>query len=486
MILRVIFLSIIVTYQFTKICVGQSQLLQIDAKNQHYLNYNSKPQLLISSSEHYGAVINKAFDYKQYLETLSKEGLNYVRIYTGSYIEKVGDFGIQRNTLAPASSNILLPWKRSDSTGFFLGGNKFDLSKWDDDFFKRLKDFVSLAKEKQVIVEVTLFSSYYGNAWKYCPFNPSSNINNTDNKPATLINTLYNGNIIKEQEKYVRKIVRELNDFGNLYFEIQNEPWADQVDTIIVKNDYDIEKKWTSSIQVASIASLNWQSKVSQWIKDEEKSLKNKHLISQNISNFQYPIADKIDNISIYNFHYSLPTAVSENYYLNRPIGNNETGFAGKEDFVYRRQAWRFIMAGGALFNHLDYSFSVGKEKGIDSTYKSPGGGSPKLRAQLGVIKKVFDKIDLTDLYADRTSLVASPGYLSYTLSNNKSNWIIYLESMGIRQQDIILNLPSSKYQVEWIDAKTGNQLTKSTTDGKLLKVPNGNKDKLAIIKSGK
>jgi hypothetical protein len=134
----------------------------------------------------------------------------------------------------------------------------------------------------------------------------------------------------------------------------------------------------------------------------------------------------------------------------------------------------------------LDYSFSVGKETGIDSTYKSPGGGSPKLRAQLGVIKKVFDKIDLTDLYADRTSLIASPGYLSYTLSNNKNNWIIYLESMGVRQQDIILDLPSSKYQVEWIDAKTGNQLNTSTTDGKLLKVPSGNKDKLAIIKSGK
>ncbi|MEJ7683293.1 MAG: hypothetical protein WKG06_36630 [Segetibacter sp.] len=60
---------------------------------------------------------------------------------------------------------------------------------------------------------------------------------------------------------------------------------------------------------------------------EEESKLANKHLISQNISNFHYPITNPDPNISIFNFHYTLPEAATENYYLNS--GFNETGFAG-------------------------------------------------------------------------------------------------------------------------------------------------------------
>ncbi len=45
-------------------------------------------------------------------------------------------------------------------------------------------------------------------------------------------------------------------------------------------------------------------------------------------------------------------------------IGNNETGFKGTADTPYRIQAWDFLMAGGALYNNLDYSFTVGHERG--------------------------------------------------------------------------------------------------------------------------
>ncbi len=468
------------------VCFSQSNVLQLHPENPHYFLYKNKPLLIVSSAEHYGSAINKAFDYKKYFETLSKDGLNYTRLFAGSYIEKVGDFGIQRNTLAAAADNLLLPWKRSAAEGFFLGGNKFDLSQWDAEYFDRLKSIVSSAREKDIIVEITLFSSYYGNGWKYSPFNSANNINETDNTMATLINTTYNGGIIKDQEKYVRKMVSELNEFGNIYFEIQNEPWADQLDTAFVKNEYDLDKKWTSSIQVVSQISLDWQRKVSSWIKDEEKALKNKHLISQNVSNFHYPVANPDPNVSIFNFHYAIAESVNENYYLNKPIGFNETGFAGKHDITYRRQAWRFVMAGGSLFNHLDYSFSVGKENGSDTTYKSPGGGSVALRAQLGVIKKTFDKLDLIHLHPDKIVIKASPSYHSMALGNGKNIWVIYLESMGTKPNELLFNLPSGKYEAEWVDVKTGTLISNTTMDGTSIKVPSGNNDKLLIVRSKK
>jgi len=41
------------------------------------------------------------------------------------------------------------------------------------------------------------------------------------------INTLDNRGLLGHQERMVRKIVRELNSFGNVIYGIQNEPWSD-------------------------------------------------------------------------------------------------------------------------------------------------------------------------------------------------------------------------------------------------------------------
>ena len=44
-------------------------------------------------------------------------------------------------------------------------------------------------------------------------------------------------------------------------------------------------------------------------------------------------------------------------------------GFDGSDDAIYRIQAWDFLVAGGALYNNLDYSFAVGFE---DGTFEPP------------------------------------------------------------------------------------------------------------------
>src|SRR5947209_7691832 len=103
-------------------------------------------------------------------------------------------------------------------------------------------------------------------------------------------------------------------------------------------------------------------------------------LISQNIANNKAKVANPHPAISIFNFHYAHPpTTVALNYGLNKVIGDNETGFRGTNDLPYRVEAWSFILAGGALFNNLDYSFVAGSENGSYVGYpaKQPGGGNP-------------------------------------------------------------------------------------------------------------
>jgi hypothetical protein len=457
-------------------------VLKLDPKNPHYFSYKGKTTVLVGSGEHYGSVINTAFDYHTYLQTNQREGINMTRLFTGAYIEKPGDFGIKKNTLAPDEDHLLLPWKRSNVPGFNLGGNKFDLTQWDDAYFKRLKGFVAEAEKAGIIVEVNLFSSYYQTGWQYSALNPNNNINQTDSIKSLLANSLKNGNILAYQEKYVRKIVHELSGFGNFYFEIQNEPWASLKDTVIIRNEYGDPKDFRSALEIVAQSSNEWQRKVAGWIKDEESRLPVKHLISQNISNFQYPVADPDPNVSIFNFHYALPVAVTENYYLNKVIGFNETGFAGRLDQIYRRQAWRFLFAGGGLFNQLDYSFSVGSENGRDTSYRAPGGGSPELRMQFGFLKHLFDQLNLGVMNPDSSVVTASPGAITEALSDGRSKWLIYMEHIAMKTYPLTLKLPTGNYKGEWMDTVTGKIIETAKVDKNVISVPGNLGDKVLVV----
>src|SRR2546427_5709722 len=83
--------------------VENNKCLQLHPRNPHYFLFRGKPTVLITSGEHYGAVLNLDFDYVKYLDELQSKGLNLTRIWPGGpYLEILGVFNISKNTLAPA------------------------------------------------------------------------------------------------------------------------------------------------------------------------------------------------------------------------------------------------------------------------------------------------------------------------------------------------------------------------------------------------
>jgi hypothetical protein len=118
-----------------------AQPLSLNPDNPHYFLFRGKPTVIITSGEHYGAVLNLDFDYRKYLNTLSHDGLNATRTWSGAYCEPPTAFSIASNTLAPLRGRFICPWGRSAEPGYANGGNKFDLATWDSAYFKRLKDF---------------------------------------------------------------------------------------------------------------------------------------------------------------------------------------------------------------------------------------------------------------------------------------------------------------------------------------------------------
>ena len=444
--------------------VGEKPIA-LDPGNPHYFLYKDRAVALVGSGEHYGAVFNGDFDYHKYLATIERDGMNYTRLFGGSYVEVPGkSFGILRNDLAPAEGRFVAPWARSAEAGYAGGGNKFDLEKWNPEYFSRLRDFLGEASRRGIVVEFTLFSSQYGELqWNVSPFKRENNVNGTDAIDWKKLNTLENGNILAYQEKYARKLVREASAYPNVIFEIANEPWSDRPVLADVVNPYLFtgRDQYPNSVDLPDEATMAWQRRVAEWIASEEASVASKHLIAQDCCNFRYAVKDVLPGVSVVNFHYAYAEAASLNYGLDKALSYDETGFLGRDDEAYARQAWNFMLSGGGVFDHLDYSFSVGHEDGSDLERNGPGGGSPELRKRLRILSEFLRGLPLVEMRPDFSLVSHAGGVMTHALSSAKGEYAVYVDGKG--PASIALNLPAGKFSLWWVDVASGQRVGERT-----------------------
>jgi hypothetical protein len=419
----------------------------------HYFLFRGKPTVLITSGEHYGAVLNGDFDYVRYLDELKSKGLNLTRTFSGVYREVPGSFNIKGNTLAPTDERYVSPWARS--------GNKYDLSKWNDAYFARLEDYLKAAGERGVVVELVLFCTFYEDVlWDICPLNAKNNVNGVGKVKREEAHTLKEKALVDAQLAFVRKVVAELKDFDNVYYEICNEPYF------------------------AGVAD-DWQRLVGQTIADAEKDFPHKHLIAQNIANGSTKIANPDPNVSVFNFHYcNPPDAVAQNYPLNKVVAYDETGFRGTGDTVYRVHAWEFVLAGGAGYSNLDYSFTAETEDGSAPVNPpQPGGGSAALRRQLQVLKDFIHGLEFVRMKPDGGVVKSvSKGVTARALTEPGKQYAIYFARVVAEKNKdgketgkffdpdagkparVTLALPAGTYRAEWVDTRSG-EATASTVN---------------------
>jgi len=442
----------------------RESVLQLHPGNPHCFLWRGKPTILITSGEHYGSVLNLEFDNAKYLKTLEKYGFNLTRTFCGaSYLEPVGAFNIKENTLAPKAGRYLAPWARSDQPGAWDGGNKWDLTKWNEDYFKRFRDFATQAALRSVVIEVNLFCPFYEDKktresamWPLSPFNAANNINGPGTVSGHDVYTLdKSGGLLAVQESFVRRIVEELKNFDNVYYEICNEPYFAGV-------------------------TIEWQRHIADVISEAQKDHPAKKLISQNIANHTARIENPHPAVSIFTFHYTYPPlAVEQNYALNKVIGENETGFRGTADEVYRNEAWDFLLAGGGLFNNLDYSFTSGHEDGSFAYPPSqPGGGGASCHQQLAVLVKFMNGLDFVHLKpANKFVTGLAEGTSIRLLANSGKEYAVYLHrspapawkdnkklNSGEFQDTFTLEAPAASYDMEWLDPESGKTLGKETS----------------------
>src|SRR5688500_18355859 len=121
------------------------------------------------------------------------------------------------------------------------------------------------------------------------------------------------------------------------------------------------------------------------------------------------------------------------------------------------------MMAGGALFNNLDYSFTTDHEGGtFQYPSTQPGGGSSSLRKQLSYLKKFINSFDFVKMAPDSAIVVnPHPGRNVSVLAEKGKQYAVYVWGGG--PSSVKLSIPEGRYNVTFVDPLTGKS-TKAET----------------------
>ena len=442
--------------------------IKLHPANPHYFLFNGKPTILITSAEIYGAVLNMDFDYVKYLDALADGGANYTRIYTGAYFES-SDKWFKDQSLGPADNRHCLPWGRSNIPGYSKGGNKFDLDTWNPEYFKRLKDFISYAGSKGIVVEVCYYNAQKPWTWDYQPLNVNCNTNNVGNCKHNDFQTLKDEKLVAYQKAYVKKITGSINEFDNVILEIIDEP------TII------------SGTGPGSNASevVPWINEMLGTVVETENALPKKHLIaqqveggaSQGIVNFS---ADK--RISVIVGQYAWQNGnqigaiklIDDKYKLGKMIEFNETviyplGYEkGNALDDSRVEAWEFIVGGGGSYNQLNGLYTTNNEN-------AKGTDNDKILKQLKALKTFMNSLDFVKMQRNTSFVCISDSTKSSVRSiceagkqyafyihhsknpgSNPALFLYYQVEPGRYTDHLALDIIPGFYRADWVKPSSG------------------------------
>ncbi|MBM3335503.1 hypothetical protein FJY63_12655, partial [Candidatus Sumerlaeota bacterium] len=160
------------------------------------------------------------FDFERYLDFLQSYHHNFFRLWFFEFVKAPSPK--YSFTVAPH------PWLRTGPGKARDGKPRFDLSRFNEPYFARLRARVFAARERGVYVSIMLFESSFGEAeWQGHPFHTDNNINGVNGRGMAAFHTLAVPDVVRLQEAYVRKVIDTVNDLDNVLYEVCNEPGAE-------------------------------------------------------------------------------------------------------------------------------------------------------------------------------------------------------------------------------------------------------------------
>ncbi len=170
------------------------------------------------------------FDFNAYLDLLERHHHNFIRLWTFEQPQ----WALEDGTVLYVSPQ---PWLRSGPGKALDGLPRFDLTRFNPEYFRRLRARVLAASARGIYVSVMLFEGWELQFsprpfnWRTHPFNRANNINGIDGDlngdgSGIELHTLASPAVTAIQEAYVRKVIDTVHDLDNVLFEISNESGA--------------------------------------------------------------------------------------------------------------------------------------------------------------------------------------------------------------------------------------------------------------------
>jgi hypothetical protein len=418
--------------------------------NPHYFMYKGKPLVLITTDQHYGAVINLDFDYIPFLDRLREFGMNLTRIYPGGYIEMKDQY-TRGNPLGPAPDRYILPWKKSDEPGAdeHLGRYKYDLNQWDDNYFKRLKDFVYQASVRNIIVEIAFFNGMYDDRWMAQPLFHTNNIQEVGTCDFKQFTTLADKKLVRYQADYVKKIASELYKFDNLIYDISDEPEMQHRES----------RDWNSMLLDALIIVDHYRHLYGETANSASPDFTGDERTSWIPTEYISPMELTLDN----DYSDNKPIVDVETAYYSYWYGADPVGES-------RAESWYGMVGGLAGFIQLNSDFST-------SNPSAKGTGTidtilPQKRVLMNFMKSLeFVKMEKFTLFSVSDTTVLARGiaesgkqYAIY-LFHGSRKWEEWPQGPTASRLNVVkgwftdtikINVPQGKYKIDWINPVSG------------------------------
>lgn len=173
------------------------------------------------------------FDYAGFLRTLEAHNHNFFRLWRWETTKWTDTF-----TESVVKYCRPHPWMRTGDASANDGEPRFDLTRFNQEYFDRLRSRLVQARDKGFYAAIMLFEGWeiqFTDAWKHHPFHAPNNVNGIeadqdgDGKALefnTLSPTPMGKRVWELQQAYIRKVVDTVNDLDNVLYEASNEAHA--------------------------------------------------------------------------------------------------------------------------------------------------------------------------------------------------------------------------------------------------------------------
>jgi hypothetical protein len=414
-------------------------------------------------------------DYPAYLRFLAERGHNFIRLWRWEQVRSQAAGGNYHLNMTPQ------PWARTGPGTAKDGKARFDLDRFDDSFFERLRDRVATAGEAGIYVGVMLFDGWAlhlsppPDQIEGHPFHAANNINGIS---AASINDLQvlplDPRIQEIQEAYVRKVVDTLHDLPNVLWEVANES----------SGDGSVTKEFAGFLGMDEVPawgdSTDWQYWVIDVVKRHESERGyDTHPIGMTM---QFPVADQTkvneplrhsraewispgydDEIFTSGRHPMAPGSAPSRWFADPPIADGAKVVISDTDHYAPGQgdalwAWRSFLRG-----HHPILMDFGLIGGLQPAAEAPADtGVPTFtfyepaRWAMGDTRRFAERVGLVHMQPRRD--IASTGY---ALVNPGSEYLI-LEPAG-DGRPVTVDIIAGTYAVEWFDVTSRVTATAGT-----------------------